>query len=85
MDIKVNDCIKLQQVILQMDNPQCELALIRSCAAICKINYALRISPTKFIFNSINKYDNSLRKSIEEICQSNLDEEKMVLAYSSNP
>ena len=22
MDIKVNDCIKFQQVILQMDNPQ---------------------------------------------------------------
>ena len=53
MDIKVNDCIKLQQVILQMDNPQCELALNRSCAGICKINYALRTSPTKSIYNSI--------------------------------
>ena len=48
-----------------MDNPQCELALIRSCAGICKINYALRTSPTKSIYNSINKYDNSLRKSLE--------------------
>ena len=58
-----------------MDNPQCELALIRSCAVICKINYALRTSPTKSIYNSINKYDNYLRKSLEEICQSSLDED----------
>ena len=50
-----------------MDNPQCELTLIRSCAGICKINYALRTSPTKSIYNFINKYDNSLRKSLEEI------------------
>ena len=52
-----------------MDKPQCEQALIRSFAGICKINYALRTSPTKFISNSINKFDNSLRKSLEEICQ----------------
>ena len=57
-----------------MDNPQCELALIRSCAGICEISYALRTSPTKFISNFINKYDNSLRKSLEEIFQSSLDE-----------
>ena len=48
MNIKVNDCIKLHLVILQIDNPQCELALTRSCAGICKINYAFRTSPTKF-------------------------------------
>ena len=57
-----------------MDNQQCELALIRSCLGICKINYAIRTSPTKFISNYINKYDNSLSKSLEEICQSSLDE-----------
>ena len=74
MEIKVNDGIKLQQVILQMDNPQCELALIHSCAGICKINNTLRTSPTKFISNSINKYD-SLRKWLEEIFQSSLDED----------
>ena len=75
MDFKVNDCIKLQRVILQMDNRQCELALIRSCTGICKITYALRTSPTKSIYNSVNKYYNSLRKSLEEICQSSLDED----------
>ena len=48
------------------------IALIRSCAGICKINYAL---PTKSIYTSINKYDNSLRKSLEEICQYSLDED----------
>ena len=58
-----------------MDNPHCELALIRSCAGICKMNYSLRTSLAKFISNSINKYDNSLRKSLEEICQSSLDED----------
>ena len=66
MDINVKDCIKLQQVILQMDKPQFELALTRSCAGICKINYALRTSLVKSISNSINKYDNSLRKSLEK-------------------
>ena len=65
MDVKVNYCIKLQQVILQIDNSQCELSLIRSCAGICKINYVLRTSPTKIISNYINTYDNSLRKSRE--------------------
>ena len=55
MDIKVNDCITLKQVVLQMDNPQFELSLIRSCTCICKINYALRTSPTKFISKSIHK------------------------------
>ena len=42
----------------------CELALIRWCAGICKIKSDLRTSPTKFISNSINKYNNSIRKSL---------------------
>ena len=56
MDSKVNDCIQLQKVILNMENPNCELAIIRSCACrlpICKIKYSLRTSPTKFIANYI--------------------------------
>ena len=57
-----------------MDNPQYTLALIRSCAGIYQIKYALRTSTTKFISNSIDKFNNSLRKSLEEICQSSLDE-----------
>ena len=66
MDIKVNDCVKLQHVILQMYNPYCELAIICLCAIICKINNVIRMHPTKFV--SINKFDNSSRKS--QICQS---------------
>ena len=32
-----------------MYNQQCELGIIRSCAGICKINHALRTSPTNFM------------------------------------
>ena len=64
----------LQSLITEMDDPQCELLLLRSCAGVCKVTHALRTSPPNAIGDSISTFDESLRRSLEKICQASIND-----------
>ena len=44
-------------LILELDDPQAELYLLRSCHNICKINHLLRTVPCEIILNQLGKFD----------------------------
>ena len=54
----------LQTLILELDDPQVELHLLRSCLNVCKINHLLRTVPSEIILNQLGKFDENVRSTL---------------------
>ena len=71
---RVEKATILHELIPQMDDPQCELALLRTCAGVCKVTHALRTSPPDAISASTTSFDDSVRNCLEKVCQASIDD-----------
>ena len=70
----------MQSHLSDIDDPQIELHLLRSCLSLCKINYLLRTIPPDLITTSYNLFDCGLHQSLESIIHSSLVDTSMLQA-----
>ena len=71
---RVEKASHLHNLITELDDPQSELTLLRSCAGVCKITHALRTSPPSAIIDAASSFDDSLRNSLEKLCQAPIND-----------
>ncbi|KAL5713679.1 hypothetical protein ACHQM5_015733 [Ranunculus cassubicifolius] len=64
---RVEKAISLMSAISKLDNPQCELLLLRSCAGVAKLSYALRTCDPDAFSAAQVRFDSALRCSLERI------------------
>ncbi|KAL8132720.1 hypothetical protein AgCh_008265 [Apium graveolens] len=63
---RVSKTITLMEAIHKLEDPQCEL-LLRNCAGVAKLYYALRTCPPPFFGEAQTQFDQDLRISLERI------------------
>ena len=76
----LNKTFSLQSLITELDNPQIELHLLRSCLSTCKVIHLLRSVPIGDIGNIINHFDLNLRSSLSQIMHCTLTDEAWLQA-----
>ena len=64
---RVSKTISLMEAIHKLNDPQCELLLLRSCAGVAKLSYALRTCPPSSFWEAQAQFDQALRASLEKI------------------
>ena len=73
--------LKIQSItekLLEIMDPQIELALLRSCIGLPKINFALRTVHPFFIADSLSLFDETIRAAIDKIVGGGLTPEAHV-------
>ena len=55
------------EVVSKLHNLQCELLLLRDCAGVRRLFYALRTCPPESFREAQIQFDNALRTSLEKI------------------
>ena len=68
----VDDALDIQLKTLEMEDPQVELHLLRSCLGICKINHLLRTVPKDVIYDQLLKFDIGLRSTFLQIIHTSI-------------
>ena len=69
---RVEKASTLHDLIPEMDDPQCEMSLLRNCAGVCKVTHALWTSPPCAISAATASFDNSLRGCLEKVSQTSI-------------
>ena len=71
-----------QSHLSNLNNPQVELQLLRSCLSICKINYnhLLRTVPPDLLMDELTRFDLSLRHLLERITHSSIQDKSWLQA-----
>ena len=66
---KVDRTSHLHSLLSSLEDPQCELHLLRSCLSICKISHLLRTVPPDKVVHQLHAFDDAygLRRSLERI------------------
>ncbi|KAL8092032.1 hypothetical protein AgCh_034349 [Apium graveolens] len=64
---RVSKTIALMEAIHKLEDPQCELLLLRNCAGVAKLYYILRTCPPPFFGEAQTQFDQALRISLERI------------------
>ena len=59
----------LHHLIPDLQDPQVEMHLLRSCLGVCRINHILRSVPPGPILQQLHDFDSSLRSTLGEILQ----------------
>ena len=57
----------LQSTILELDDPQVELHILRSCLSVCKVNHLLRTVPPQLLASHLTTFDNNVRTTLSGI------------------
>ena len=60
--------------MLNLDEPQVKLRLIRSCLSVCKINHLLWIVSSEIIENQLDVFDYGLRSALSSIVKAPVSE-----------
>lgn len=68
----INKAVEMQDKILDLDDPQVEMHLLRSCLGACKVNHLLRTVPKCNLTDQIHHFDKSLRSSLGRIIHSTI-------------
>ncbi|GJU24063.1 hypothetical protein Tco_1162684 [Tanacetum coccineum] len=63
----VSKTISLMEAIHKLHDPQCELLLLRNCAGVAKLSYALRTCSPLYLLEAQVQFDHALRASLEKI------------------
>lgn len=63
----VSKTIHLIEAINKVNDPQCELLLLRNCAGVSKLSYALRTCSPVHLSEAQDQFDQTLRASLEKI------------------
>ena len=64
----------MQDHLDDLEDPQVELHLLRSCLGLCKVMFLLRTLPPGFAPEAFKHFDAGLRRSLERITNSFLDD-----------
>ncbi|GJX23469.1 putative reverse transcriptase domain-containing protein [Tanacetum coccineum] len=64
---RVSKSIELMDVIAKLNDPQCELLLLRACAGISKLYFAMRTCSPQVFGRAQHSFDTALRSSLERI------------------
>ena len=64
---RVSKTISLMEAISKLNDPQCELLLLRNCAGVSKLSYALRTCSPLYLSEAQAHFDQTLRASLEKI------------------
>ena len=65
----------LQGSLWDLDNPQVELHLLRSCLGVCKLNHLLRMISPDSILPQLWLFDSNLCHSLSCICNSSVSDQ----------
>ena len=57
--------------VRKINDPQCELLLLRSCIGVSRLYFALRTCPPFALGEALRLFDDALRVSLEHIVTSN--------------
>ncbi|GKE80720.1 hypothetical protein Tco_1550720 [Tanacetum coccineum] len=64
---RVSKTIRLLDAVAKINDPQCELLLIRACARISKLYFVMRTCPPRVFESAQLAFDMSLRSALERI------------------
>ena len=64
---RVAKTIELMDVVAKLNDPQCELLLLRACAGISKLYFSMRTCPPQVFERAQISFDAALRSSLERI------------------
>ncbi|GKA13401.1 putative reverse transcriptase domain-containing protein, partial [Tanacetum coccineum] len=64
---RVAKTIGLMDAIAKINDPQCELLLLRSCTGISRLYFTMRTCPPRFFESAQRSFDVALRSSLERI------------------
>nr|GFA26363.1 hypothetical protein [Tanacetum cinerariifolium] len=64
---RVSNSIVLMDTIAKLNDPQCELLLLRACAGISKLYFAVRVCSPRVFEQSQRSFDAALRSSLKRI------------------
>ncbi|GJY96150.1 hypothetical protein Tco_0512511 [Tanacetum coccineum] len=64
---RVSKTIGLLDAVAKINDPQCELLLIRACAGVSKLYFAMRTYPPRVFESAQLSYDMALRSALERI------------------
>ncbi|GJT73683.1 hypothetical protein Tco_1032969 [Tanacetum coccineum] len=64
---RVSKTIGLLDAVAKINDPQCELLLIRACAGISKLYFAMRTCPPRVFESAQLSFDMALRSALEHI------------------
>lgn len=70
VDSTIAKTLSLQSSILELEDAQVEMHLLRSCLSVCKVNHLLRTTPRFFIEEQLHKFDRGLRSTLADIIRS---------------
>ena len=69
---RVDSVLEDQSLLPDLNNPQVELHLLRSCLSLCKINNLLRTVPPGITDNHWTRFDSGTRRFLEFITKASL-------------
>ena len=70
----------LQTRLGDLEDPQVELLLLRSCLGVCKLNYLLRTIPPGSMDSELLRCDDNLRRSLSSICNASISDQSWLQA-----
>ena len=69
---RVDYVLDAQSHLSDLDDPQVEIHLLRSCMSICKLNHLLRTTPPDKVAAQLLRFDEGLRHSLQTILRSSI-------------
>ena len=69
---RVDYVLDAQSHLSDLDDPQVEIHLLRSCMSICKLNHLLRTTPPDTVAAQLLRFDEGLRHSLQTILRSSI-------------
>jgi hypothetical protein len=77
---KLTDVKELHQKILELDDAQTELLLIRACASTCKILHFLRCCDFRKTVVVAQEFEDLMHETLEEVCKTPVSESSFIQA-----
>ncbi|XP_062512057.1 uncharacterized protein LOC134187899 [Corticium candelabrum] len=74
LSTRIDKIWESQQRLQDIEDPQVELLLLRSCLSLCKLNHILRTVPPDKVLGQLQSFDINLRKTLESIVDCSLSE-----------
>ena len=77
---KIDKILLTQSRLCDLDDPQVELQLLRSCLGMCKLNHLLRTTPFGEADCQLQRFDTGLRHSLQLITRSSISDSSWIQA-----
>ena len=77
---QIDKVLDIQSHLNDIDNPQVELHLLRSCLSVCKVHHLLRTVTPGLADSEFSRFDRGLRQSLEVITHSSIPDSSWLQA-----